>query len=137
VREADFFFEQRVSGLWRGAQALREAPGHASDGAAAAHKLSMQANPRDRYGGNSVPRDAHVVPRAEDAVCAAEGLPRSHALLDEESMMYLPPLVSTLLNSFCKDVTDQHTSQSLRQHHTAERAVAIPAPSSDAGGGGR
>lgn len=89
----------------------------------------MQANPRDRYGGNSVPRDAHVVPRAEDAVCAAEGLPRSHALLDEESMMYLPPLVSTLLNSFCKDVTDQHTSQYLRQHHTAEKAVAIPTPS--------
>ena len=35
--------------------------------------------------------------------------------LDEDAVMYLPPLVSTLLNTYCKEVTDQHTSSYLRE----------------------
>ena len=34
--------------------------------------------------------------------------------LDEDAVMYLPPLVSMVLTTYCKDVTDQHTRTYLR-----------------------
>ena len=41
-------------------------------------------------------------------------------MLHEDAYMYLPPLVTTLLYSFCKDVTDQHTSAYLRGRDQSE-----------------
>ena len=88
--------------------------------------------------GQKPDQSPHQNPRAPSSA-------QRRSQLDEHAMMYIPPLITTLLNSFCKDVTDRHTSAWLKDNKTEKHALSgasgtpesmrsAPAPSEASGG---